>query len=197
MTELKLTYEGKTKLIFYENVTLEEFYNTIRGEFQIQGSIILMDDEDAQITNTKSFFHGRKLKIREVQVPILSSAVQNNPGIQVSLNGTQRSIEIHLNEIISKEYSCEKEPLTNEINEWAHEKGFNMISSGGEKQLSNGGNFRTLICSNRDCGFKLTFKTQESENEEKTIYKLDLKLALKNNKHSMSFLSRFYLNTPV
>jgi len=55
MTELRLTLEGKSKLIFYKNIPLKEFYNAIKGDFQIQGSMILMDDEDAQITSTKPF----------------------------------------------------------------------------------------------------------------------------------------------
>ena len=73
-----------------------------------------------------------------------------------------------------------------EIIKWGKEKNFSLIKSEGTKE-NNKVFIKVMICKERECRFRLTFKYNAKEG----LYQLDEKLA-KKNKHS-NFFHLFYL----
>ena len=79
--------------------------------------------------------------------------------------------------IKSKKFSCKS--LSQDILQWGYANNFKLIKSEGTKNI-NGIYMKVMICAERGCNFRITFKSDQKDGE----YQLDEKLAKKNNKHS-------------
>ena len=176
--ELSISYLGKTKLLFYEeNQTLEEFYKEVQREFSIELSIQLMEG-DAEITSVRFFVHGRKFSVATIDVRAKSEE-------RLPVNSDDQENRILLNEIKNIEYQSDQ--LIDKINEWANKRKFKLNKSGGIKSVAEGFS-RTLICAEKTCKFKLTFKSKKGN---ENLYELDEKLGEKNNIHSKFFFHSY------
>ena len=177
--ELNITYQSVSKLIIYEHgQTLGTFLKEIKQVFNIDLEIKLQDG-NADITSVKSFYKGRKLFVETLALlPLPDPPIEN---LEPSASTTKSVIDF--SGIAENEYTSKN--LLNQANEWANGNKFNLMSTGGVKPFA-AGVFRTLICSQKNCPYKLTFKAKSDDSN----YKLDKNLAQKNNSHSKKF---FYL----
>jgi len=171
--ELFISYQETTKILIYEkNLSLEEFLTQVKKEFKLNSSIKLLFN-DAEITSAHSFCHGRKLLLEVIEES------QNVPDViqENKEHMGDRKEGINIEDIENVEF--QSDVLLEKLNEWSQPQKFKLIKSEGTKAMSTGF-FRTFICSEKECKFRLTFKS----NKEGKFYKLDSNLAQKHCIHS-------------
>jgi len=186
--ELPIFHNNTLKLIIYEKeLLMENFLEDLRKKFNIETSIALMDGE-AEITSVKSFYNGRKLQIIQRQVELFEEENENMdlnvlevPNLDIVVHDNQR---ISFDEIRNLEFPTST--LLNDLNLWAHNMKFHLVKTEGVKS-SKDGYFRSFICNEKKCKFRLTFRSDPKGD----IYKLDERLAEKNNYHSKVFVISF------
>ena len=172
--ELIISFQEQTKLIIYEKDTpLSNFLQLLQGEFQIDKPIKLIDlESNGEITTNKSFRDQRKLSISfddTILVQNVNEPIPEQP--QSSSNETL------LHDIVSKKFLAKD--LISEVTEWGYEQKIKLIRSEGTK-LKNNTFIKVMICAERQCKFRLTFKSDTQDG----IYQLDENLAKKRNNHS-------------
>ena len=184
--ELQIFHDQMLKLIIYENGTsMSDFLSYLQKEFKIDNPIQLMFG-DAEITSVKSLFPNRKFRIRkkgENNNEEIKQCSDENSGdlIQNQNEGTGNSQSSHedaLSEKISldelKNVNFSSSDLLNDLNIWANALKFHLVKTEGIKPCKEG-YFRSYICNENRCKFRLTFKSDL----EGKIYKLDERLAEK------------------
>ena len=189
--DLCISY-GQEKVIFFfeKGTSFSVFRGTLVSHFETSEQKIKLFEEErnAEIISTRSLDSKKEYRIilkqsepNLLQPNLASSSLPANLDCQSNLNNAPVSQgKINLNYFKGK--SIAKTQLIIVINEWAGALKFKMAFSEGKKIQKNKLK-RTVICSEKNCHFKLVFFSDLQEKD----YSLDFKSSAKYDTHNKVF----------
>jgi len=168
-----ITYQDSKRKIFLEqDKDFKDFIESIKSEFKIH-------QENIQLFEVQSKAEITSIAVLEPYADLF---------IQIGLVSEQSKsvLKICLNDLVNKKFK--EADLNSVINEWAVQYGFKLVYKEGLKTTKTGFK-REMRCQVKNCGFKLTFKSDKIGRD----YELDFKLSIKHNEHKGDYYLYIFL----